>query len=177
MLDVIIHCLILWHHPRDTGKSGLDCLFFVFFGRDFLISNWDEKQPETLLVFHLSPFCLLVFLRINFDVKTVLFIYFSYLSHSECLRGNDIQNLHGFRWSVAVFWFFLLFLNCHHFGGNTLESRPFSGILFGHNWFCFFTWTFSFFIAIVLQASLTSHSLSHFKHFFWSLNRTFLYML
>lgn len=109
MLDVIIHCLILWHHPRDTGKSGLDCLFFVFFGRDFLISNWDEKQPETLLVFHLSPFCLLVFLHINFDVKTVLFIYFSYLSHSECLRGNDIQNLHGFRWSVAVFWFFLLF--------------------------------------------------------------------
>lgn len=130
MLGVIIHCLISWHHPTDTGKSGLDCLFFLvgIFSSQTEMRNSPRRFSSS--TFHL-PFCLLVFLRINFDVKTVLFIYFSYLSHSECLRGNDIQNLHGFRWSVAVFLF--AFFNCHHFGGNTLESRPFSGILFRHN--------------------------------------------
>lgn len=169
MLGVIIHCLISWHHPTDTGKSGLDCLFFLV----GIFSNWDEKQPKTLFVFHLSSSFLSVSLSSYQLWCQNCFIYLFFLLESQ--RVSEGKRYSGFRWSVAVFLF--AFFNCHHFGGNTLESRPFSGILFRHNWFCFFTWTFSFFIAIALQGSLTSHSLSHFKHFFWSLNRAFLYML
>lgn len=96
----IIYIIVKCHHshyPAISWRIWISFLSLYFIAVSFSSRADGSRVPCSFAYFPFSC-SLLVLFHIIFHVQTFLF----HLSHSECPRGNNIQNLHYFNRSLAA---------------------------------------------------------------------------